>query len=218
MAWKLPNIGNVITSAGNFLSSFKKPEVISPLPAEPTPKMTRTPRGSIRLDFVQPSPTITPSPTPTPTPAPNFGEMTEFEKLTADTFDKYKVPRAVAFGIAAAEGGKRNKFNIGAVDANPGRAPVWDDLETATKAAKLLSGTANPEFYGNGEVGKLAYGKAYEQRASPSAMLKLIEEAGYAGDPRTWKARSKASGGAGNIYSSWSDFIMDTPAWKKWIK
>jgi hypothetical protein len=197
---------------------FSKRKVISPLPPEPTPIATRIGRDRYKIDFqrAKPSPMITPN--ATPTQAPNFGEMTPYEKLTADTFDKYGVPRAVGFGMAAAEGGKRNTFNIGAPDGKAHLAPVWDELTAATKAAKLLSGEANTEFYGNKEKGKQQFKSAAELKASPSAMLKAIEDAGYAGDKKTWKVRSASTGGAGKIYNSWSDFIMDTQAWKKWKK
>ena len=151
---------------------------------------------------------------PTPTPVP-----TDYEALTMQTFDNHQIPREVAFGIAGAENGRINKFNIGAVDSNPGAAKVYDsNLAAATSAAKMLSGKANSEFYGNRKRGKNDFKKAYELKSDPIAMLKAIEAAGFAGDPLTWKDRSIATGGAGKYYDSWSDFIMNTPAWKKWYK
>lgn len=152
------------------------------------------------------------SPKPTPTPTP---EMTAYEKMTAPTFDQYKVPRAVAFGVGAGENGSNNRFNIGAGDSRVALAPKWDELTAATKAAKLFSGKANPGFYGNGETGRQQF-EAANNLGTPSAVLHGIQQAGFAGDPNTWKARSVATGGAGTIYNSWEDFIMATPAWKKW--
>lgn len=158
-----------------------------------------------------------PMPTPTPTPAPNFGEMTPYEKLTAETFDNYGVPRPVAFGMAQAEGGRRNKFNIGAFDSNPSNALIQDDLANATTAAKMLSGKANTEFYGGGEPSRKKFEIA-TKLGTPSAILAGYEDAGFAGDKNTWKARSASQGGAGKIYDSWKDFVMDTSGYKKWIK
>jgi hypothetical protein len=153
--------------------------------------------------------------TPTPTPRP---DMTDYERLTAETFDKYEIPRAVAFGMAGAENGTRNRFNIGAWDSNPNNAMIQDDLSNATSAAKMLSGQADTSFYGNGEAGKQAYAKAYAQRKNAAKMLQMIRDAAFAGDPKTWKQRSIEQGGAGQFYDSWDEFIKNTPAWRKWSK
>ena len=200
---------------------------ITPAPWNPGPlhSLYNRTKGAIR-DFANPRPTTimfnkpTPSPaipTPTPTQTPNFGEMTDYEKMTGDTYDQWKVPRAVAYGIRKAEGGRINGFNIGAVDSNPGRAKRFDSqLAEATTAAKMFSGKANPEFYGNGEAGRVQFEEA-NNLGTPSAVLHGIQQAGYAGDPKTWKARSAAAGGAGLNYNSWEDFIMDTDEWRKWV-
>lgn len=175
------------------------------------------PSKSIENKAYFPSPTVTSTPTSTPTPTPMPTPVPdEYEKMTMETFDKYEIPRSVAYGIGKAEGGVRNRFNIGAHDSNPTGAPIWGELETATKAAKMLSGTANPEFYGAGEKGKKLFRKAFEQRANPEKMLELIRDAGYAGDPKTWKSRSLAEGGAGKYYDTWDEFVRDTDPYKKW--
>jgi len=152
-------------------------------------------------------------PIPTPTQQPN---PTNYEDLTLETFNNYGIPPQVAYALAAGENGPRNRFNIGAHDGNPQNAPVWDDLTSATKSAKMLSGTANSEFYGAGEKGKQAFANAYALREDPEEMLAGIRDAGFAGDPATWKARSIAQNGAGKNFDTWDEFIMNTPAWRRW--
>jgi hypothetical protein len=132
------------------------------------------------------------------------------------TFDQYEIPREVAYGIADAEGGKigeNNIYNIRAYDSNPQAALDFGSMEAAaTAAAKLLSGQYQRS---NGKT-DTRYKDAYERRADPAEMLKLIMLAGFAGDPSTWKQRSAAQGGAGLKYDSWDSFVKDTPGWKKW--
>lgn len=153
-----------------------------------------------------PVPTTTPTPTSMPTPVPD-----PYEKLTMETFDKYKVPRSVAYGIRQAEGGRigrNNSFNIGAYDSNPRAAWSFNSpLAEATVAAKLLSGTSDPRY--------AATQQFYE---NPDLFLAEVEKAGYAGDPKTWKARSISQGGAGKFYDYYRDFVKDTDAYKKWRK
>lgn len=179
---------------------------VSPIPDEP----------DIKMLFAQPqhvqaqAPMATPSPRPQVTPIPN-----EYEAMTMPTFDKYNVPREVAYGIRNAEGGKINGFNIGAVDSDPSRAKTFDSLlAEATTAAKMFSGQANPEFYGNGEQGRQQFADA--NKLDPVAQIKAIMDAGYAGDPKTWKARSSAHNGAGTIFDTYEQFVRNTPAWNKW--
>ena len=147
-------------------------------------------------------------------------EYKDYEKKYAKVADEYEIPREVYFGIACAENGKINRFNLGAVDSNPKKAIKFDDENSgAISAAKFLSGKANVEFYGNGQKGKEAFEKAWDNRDNPEKMLKLIEAAGYAGNPKTWKQRSidqDPENGAGLIYNSWSEFIMAVNGWKKW--
>jgi len=191
-------------------ASFSLPNPFAPKPY----KYTFPKKVEAQAPTVAKTPTITPAATPMVTP-----QTDSFEARTLPTFDKYKIPREVAYGIAAAENGKINKFNIGAVDSNPQNAVKYQDVESAaTSAAKLLSGTAEDTFYGNGAKGKEAFRKAYMMKGDPIAMLKAIQDAGYAGDPKTWKARSIATGGAGKHFNSWSEFVRQTPAYKKWSK
>lgn len=153
-------------------------------------------------------------PTPTPTPLPPV-DMTSYEQLTAPTFDKYGVPRAVAFGMGDAEGGKINRFNIGATDSNPQNAVRYpDELSEATGAAKMLSGKAESTFYGNGERGRQQFEDAMKQNTLDEIMA-AIRDAGYAGDPATWKQRSIDTGGAGKYYDTWDEFVKATRGYKK---
>lgn len=194
----LPVVLLVYMGFFDSLLQLIRPQVISPIPDQP----------DYQVRFTTPTPTPTPSPRPTPVPNP-------YEKATMETFDKWNVPREVAFGIRKAEGGRRNGFNIGAVDSNPGRARTFDNiLAEATTAAKMLSGNANPEFYGNGEVGRQAFAEA--NQLDPVKQIIAIMNAGYAGNPRTWQQRSAATGGAGLMYPTWADFVQDTPDWRKW--
>lgn len=170
----------------------------------------KTSRPTKRL--VNPTATPTPSPTfmPTATPAP-----TSFEAMAMPILQKYGIPPEVAFGMRDAEGGKigaNNVYNIGAVDSKPTAAANYVSPQEGVEAyAKLLSGKyqlANGQF-------DTRYLPAYELRSNPVAMLRKIVELGYAGDPATWKQRSMATGGAGQYYDNYRDFVMDTPGWKK---
>lgn len=153
-----------------------------------------------------------PMATPTPTP---LKPMNDYENMTAETFDQMGVPRSIAYGIGDAEGGSINRFNIGATDANPTDAVRYPDkLSEATGAAKMLSGQAEPTFYGNGEAGRQAFEEALQQ-PTLDEILAAIRDAGYAGKPETWKQRSIDSGGAGQFYDTWDAFVKDTPGFKK---
>jgi len=168
----------------------------------------------------RPSPTPTPSPRPKPTriPTPVPKKLNDYERLTLETFRKLGIPEEVAYGIAAAENGYNNRFNLGAVDSNPSAAPIQPDLANATAAAKFLSGRLPVDEYGNGALGKKAFEEAYTKRDNPIDYLLAIMNAGFAGDPATWKERSIATGGAGQHYDTWDEFVRATPAWKKWSK
>lgn len=155
-------------------------------------------------------------PKPTPTPYPTPSDMTQYEKDTLPTVQKWGVPPPVFYGIRNAEGGKINGFNLGAVDSNPGNAMTFDNiLAEATAAARVLSGNATPITYPNREQGAQNFQNAVKQR-TPEEVIRAIQDAGYAGDPATWRARSIASGGAGINFPTWSDFVMATPGWRRW--
>ena len=234
----LQGIGNIKTGfsnlMGNIGSAISPAPIQSPLPTRkpmptstprPLPTSTPTPSPtptmspvmriakqiipSIPVDLsgiIKTIPRVTATPTARPTPVPD-----QYEKTTMETFDNYKVPREVAYGIAQAEGGrigKNNRFNIGAGDANPQNAWNFETpLHEATVAAKLLSGQSDAR-----------YAETQKYLKDPDGYLKAVENANYAGDPKTWKIRSAKQGGAGNIYNSWSDFVKNTAAWKKWYK
>lgn len=182
-------------------------------------------KGNKLSQIAQPSPT--PSPSPMPTPIPN-----DYEKLTMPTFDKYGIPREIAYGIRQAEGGSPNSFNMGATDSNPtGGFDYGSVLGEATAAAKLLNGTFEKDFIGSGRYNdkfKPAF-QTYKKTGDIRNFLKGIADSGYAGpvgesldDPEGWKIRSinqaHAAGttGAGEIYDRWDDFVADTAPYKKW--
>lgn len=158
-------------------------------------------------------------PTATPMPTP---EYSDFEKRVLPTFDKYGIPREVAMGIANAEGGViggHNVYNLGAYDSNPNAAINYESPEqSATAAAKLLNGTFEKDFIGSGKFDtryKPAFDQ-YKKTNNSDSFLKGIQDAGYAGDPSTWKQRSVDTGGAGQHYDFWNQFVKDTNGWKKW--
>ena len=149
-------------------------------------------------------------------------ELTVVEKPVVETFDNNQVPREVAFGIMQAEGGKINRFNLGATDKNPkGAIKFKDQASEATAAAQFLSGQAPVTMYGNRQKGKEAFAKAWSNRSDPVKMLEIIQNEGkYAGDPATWKKRSieqDPKNGAGLYYDSWMDYIMHTSSWNRWF-
>ncbi len=143
-------------------------------------------------------------PVPSPTLAPGADD---FEKTALPILNEYSIPPNVAFGMAQAEGGKigdYNKFNINAVDSNPQAANNYGSQEEAVRAfAELIA--KNPR-----------YQQAYSLRSDPEAMLKAIQDAGYAGDPKTWRQRSIKTGGAGQTYKSYADFVRDTPNFRRY--
>lgn len=132
-------------------------------------------------------------------------EMNDFETRTRPTFDKYNIDPAVAYGIGDAEGGKigtNNRWNINAVDSNPGLAFDYNSPEAAaTGAAQLMQKMIDKQ--GAGDL-------------SPFEQLVAIQNSGYAGKPNTWKKRSMDTGGAGNVYDSWSEFVSNTPSFKRY--
>jgi hypothetical protein len=177
----------------NFADKKQAKQIVSGLTFAPKPTITPTPKvlGT----------SIAPTPTSSPTPP-----LDDLERRTIQTFDNHKIPRSVAYGMAQAEGGvigNNNKWNINAVDSNPNLATDFPSVEAAaTSAAKLMQSMI---------VKKGAINK------KPDEQLKAIEDAGYAGDPKTWKQRSASTGGAGKYYNSWGEFVKNTPAYRKWI-
>lgn len=156
-----------------------------------------------RGNYVSPLPRYTPTPTATPTPAP-MPNMNELERRTLPTFQQYGIHPAVAFGTAQAEGGRigtNNKWNINAIDSNPGLAYDYPSLEAAaTSAAQLMQNLINK----------------YHGGSTPEGQLRALVTH-FAGDPATWKQRSIATGGAGKYFDSWDQFVKATNAYKKWM-
>lgn len=136
------------------------------------------------------------TPTPTPRPANSIEQI----------LSSYEIPLPVFYGMRDAEGGvigSNNPMNIGAFDSNPTAAVNYPTPEEGIEAfARLISGDKR-------------YEKAYKLRNNPEAMLQAIMDAGYAGDPKTWKQRSIDTKGAGSTYDTYSEFVKDTPGWRK---
>lgn len=174
------------------------------------------------------SPTATPQPTTAPTQRPTTmptsqpailgarsnpvvspqqpAPTTDFEQATLPVFHQYGVSPAVAYGIAAAEGGKigqNNIWNINATDSNPQGATNYGNVQQAAQGAAQL-------------IQRMLQARGVAS-ADPNVQLQAVEQSGYAGDPRTWQQRSASTGGAGRQFRSWSDFVKSTPAWRKWI-
>lgn len=185
----------------------------------PKQSFTMISKGASPSPSPSSSPSPTPSPTkmPLPTATPTFSPGS-FEQIAAPILKKYGIPLEVGFGMRDAEGGKigaHNVYNIGAVDSNPTNAANYISPEQGVEAyAKLLSGKYK---LANGQY-DTRYIPAYNLRNNPEEMLKLIMQLGYAGDPKTWKQRSIDTGGAGKIYDSYAQFVMNTPGWKKYAK
>jgi hypothetical protein len=145
------------------------------------------------------------SPTPTPPDATPTPQLNEFERPTLPVFQQYGVSPAVAYGIAAAEGGRigqHNIWNINATDSNPNGATNYGSVQQAAEGAARL-------------ISHMLQAKGINS-TDPNVQLQAVEDAGYAGDPRTWRQRSASTGGAGKTYNSWSQFVKSTPAWQRW--
>lgn len=151
------------------------------------------------------------APVPSPTLAP---DATDFEKTALPILNQYGIPPSVAFGMRDAEGGKigaNNVFNINAVDSNPDAATNFATPEEGVRAfAQLL--TTNPR-----------YSQAYQDRGDIRKMIEDIQNAGFAGDPSTWRqrsiqqARQMGKQGAGELYKNYAQFVQNTPGWQKYM-
>ena len=158
---------------------------------------------------------------PTPEPSPRFLQSTdEFEKIAVPLAKKYGVPEAIAMGQYAAEGrvengglgAKRNNFyNIAAFDSNPDAAFNYDTPEAGIEEyMKFITGQG--DRYASPTV-KQKFADAFNEYKKTGNVFKFlvdIESAGYAGDPSTYGQR------ANNGFDSYSDFIMNTPEFKKY--
>jgi len=113
---------------------------------------------------------------------------------------QYGIPDAVAAGMFAGEGrlgglgaARNNFYNINAIDSDPNQAFDYETPGEGIEAyAKLLSGKYELGQKGSGRF-DTTYLPAYTLRNDPMAMLKMIQELGYASRP------------------DYSDFIMSTP-------
>lgn len=204
----LPRFGGVAPEA----QMVQNPDIASPIPApdELTPGLihqqaleTRRPKGVLgtHIPGTGGDPVLPPV---SPTPAP---DASTFEELAIEVLNRNNIPPAVGLGIAQAEGGRigsNNVYNINATDSNPEGANNYESPEAGVQAfADLIA--KHPR-----------YQKAFAMRNNPDAMVEAIEEAGYAGDPKTWKQRSVSTGGAGKTFDEWSDFVRSTRNFKKY--
>lgn len=165
-------------------------------------------------------PTVSPSPSPIPQSNQNAAAIFRTSKNignagrpgTADFLESVVfpvtrqagIPDAVAAGQFAAEGrmsglgaDRNNFFNLGAFDSNPNNAYSYQNPQAGVQAyADLLTGDR--------------FAPAL-QNEDPVAVLRAIQQLGYAGDPRTYGRRSDSG------YSSYADFIMNTPEWRYYL-
>lgn len=202
----LPRFGGVAPQN----QMIQNPNVVSPLqaPDEMTPGMIR----QEKIEQMRPKAVLGTQTNiggggpvlPMPTPAP-----TNFEELALEVLERNQIPPAVGLGIAQAEGGRigsNNVYNINATDSNPEGANHYPDPEAGIQAfADLIA--KNPR-----------YQRAFQMRDNPDAMIEAIQDAGYAGDPRTWKQRSMSTGGAGKTFDEWADFVKSTKGYQRYSK
>ena len=193
------------------------------------PELDSTSDEELRYSFLRYGPHVVPNPKKTPTPEPGQRGYTPATGPVLEDVDKfiegtvlpvtrkYGIPDAVAAAQFAAEGrnvgglgsSRNNYFNLGAVDSNPDQAFGFDTPEAGVEAyAKFISGEGSYPS----EEHKKRFEKAYQYRNDPRKMLKEIENAGYAGDPKTYSQR------AANDFRSYADFAMSTPEWAKYSK
>lgn len=138
---------------------------------------------------------------------PDQDVKTFLENVVLPITNQYGIPSAVAAGQLAAEGrlrglgwSRNNPYNIGAFDNNLDNTYQYPTVEKGIEAyAKLLS--SDPR-----------YSQAYGLRQDPLKMLEAIQNAGYAGDPKTYQERAE------NNYPSYSSFIKNTPEWRSYFR
>jgi len=198
-----------------------KPAISGPMQRMPMPTAipTRPPVQSV-LGMQTQQPTMAPTTMPTamPTMAPTITQTpqqqlqqqqltSDFEKQTLPVFQQHGISPAVAYGIAAAEGGRigqHNIWNINATDSNPQGATNYSSIQQgALGAARLIQRMLQSQGVTSNDQ---------------NVQLLAIERAGYAGDPNTWQQRSAATGGAGkNGVRYWNQLVQSTPQWKNWM-
>lgn len=169
------------------------------------------PRAPLKMKVIDETVTPTIAPRKKIQPGMNVNLNPDVQKFIENTIfpitRKYEIPEPVAAGMFAAEGrlsgmgaNRNNFYNIGAFDSDPNQANYFSTPEAGIEAfAKLLKE-------------KKRYSKAFESRHDPVKMLEEIQNAGYAGDPKTYEQRAK------NSFKSYFDFITATPEFKKYYK
>lgn len=155
-----------------------------------------------------PNSQVTQAPPQMPTQAPKqvmgaqTQQMSPHDQQAIAIFQQYGISPQVGLSILQAEGGRigtNNPGNINATDANPTGAYNY-----ATPQAGLA---------GAAKTMRALLDKQGIKSNDPNVQLQGIESGGYAGDPKTWRQRSIATGGAGKQHPSWSSFVKATPQW-----
>lgn len=152
--------------------------------------------------------------TPTPEPKKKYNSnpkvrenVSQFLESTVFPITRqYNIPDALAAGQFAAEGRGNHKyakapynnpFNINAVDSNPDLAFRYATIEDGIRDyAELL---------------KRRYSSAIS-KIDIDEVVRGVENLHYAGDPKTYRERAK------NGYSSYAEFIKDTPEFRYYNK
>lgn len=181
----------------------------------PTPQRSAPPAPRVQKTTVTPTPTrVLPKSNPTARIDPEVQKF--IENTIFPITRKYEIPDAVAAGMFAAEGrlsglgaNRNNFYNIAAFDSDPNQATYYETpqqgIEAYAKFMKGEGGYASPKHKEN-------FIGAYNKRANPVEMLQGVQDAGYAGDPKTYPQRAK------NNFNSYLEFILATPEFQKYFK
>lgn len=159
----------------------------------------------------------TPSPTPDPSVRIDPNVAGFLDKTIIPISRKYKAPDSIMAGMFGAEGrlsgmgaNRNNYYNIAGYDSNPHAANYYDTPEKGVEAfARFITGQA--DNYPSPKIKKQyqdAFAK-YQKDGDAESYMRSIENAGYAGDPKTYHKRSNSG------FKSYSDFVMNTPEYKR---
>lgn len=204
---------------------------------EPIVFAKEEPSGDV-LGATAPTPTATPKPEPDVSKPPKIVKTREFKgnqnvNPQIDTFiqnkilpvtRKYDIPDAVAVGMFAAEGrnlglgaNRNNFYNIAAFDSNVNSAFTFATPEQGVEAfAQFITGQY--DRYASDKHKKKfrkAYTKYLEHR-DPVKYVQDIRDAGYAGDPNTWRQRKLEQDGVETPFSDYAEFVFANPEWRKY--
>jgi hypothetical protein len=210
----LPGMGKTFQQTGQNLQNTYWGQTPKPtaIPT-PTPHVTvnspwqvvNTANLPKQMPTSMPTPTQIPPQMPQQTLGAQTSQLSSYEQQAAAIFQQYGINPQVGLSILKAEGGRigtNNPGNINATDSNPTGAYNY-----ATPQAGL---------HGAAQTMRRLLDKQGIKSNDPNMQLQGIEQGGYAGDPKTWRQRSIATGGAGKQYPSWSSFVKATPVWNTW--